>query len=32
VLIVLMVGAVLVIRAMVGRRRIAPGPLPVDTG
>jgi len=32
VLIVLMVGAVLVIRALVGRRRIAPGPLLVETG
>jgi len=32
VLIVLMIGAVLVIRALVGRRRIAPIPLPVEPG
>ena len=32
VLIVLMIGAVLVIRALVGRRRIAQIPLPVEPG
>jgi len=32
VLIILMIGAVLVIRALVGRRRIAPVPLPVEPG